>query len=150
MSRKRMRIAPLLPAAVAVAAGSAIIVGSATAGASTHPLQHRGHVAEKWVHTPSTPIKHVVVIFQENVSFDHYFGTYPNSANTDGQHFTASTHTPAVDGLLPATASSLPPQLRHSANLLTSNPNTASPQRLDSTPSGAPGSPGGQITCDQD
>ena len=26
---------------------------------------------------PTTPIKHVVVIFQENVSFDHYFGTYP-------------------------------------------------------------------------
>ena len=26
----------------------------------------------------STPIKHLVVIFQENVSFDHYFGTYPD------------------------------------------------------------------------
>jgi hypothetical protein len=23
----------------------------------------------------ATPIKHLVVIFQENVSFDHYFGT---------------------------------------------------------------------------
>ena len=23
------------------------------------------------------PIKHLVVIFDENVSFDHYFGTYP-------------------------------------------------------------------------
>src|SRR5262245_23507493 len=30
-----------------------------------------------------TPIKHLVVIFQENVSFDHYFGTYPTAANTD-------------------------------------------------------------------
>ena len=30
----------------------------------------------------ATPIKHVVVIFQENVSFDHYFGTYPYAANT--------------------------------------------------------------------
>ena len=29
-------------------------------------------------HDPTTtPIKHLVVIFQENVSFDHYFGTYP-------------------------------------------------------------------------
>jgi len=147
MSRKRMRIAPLLPAALAVAAGSAIVVGSAAAGASPHPL--RGHVAEKWVHTPSTPIKHVVVIFQENVSFDHYFGTYPNAANTDGQPFTPAPHTPAVDGLLPATATSLPPELRHSANLLTNNPNTSNPQRLDSTPIGAPGSPGGQLTCDQ-
>jgi len=26
-----------------------------------------------------TPIDHVIVIFQENVSFDHYFGTYPNA-----------------------------------------------------------------------
>jgi phospholipase C len=25
----------------------------------------------------ATPIKHLVVIFNENVSFDHYFGTYP-------------------------------------------------------------------------
>ena len=32
--------------------------------------------------SPGTPIKHLVVIFQENVSFDHYFGTYPHAANT--------------------------------------------------------------------
>jgi phospholipase C len=24
----------------------------------------------------ATPIKHLVVIFDENISFDHYFGTY--------------------------------------------------------------------------
>ena len=29
----------------------------------------------------ATPIKHVVVIFGENISFDHYFGTYPNAVN---------------------------------------------------------------------
>ena len=33
----------------------------------------------------TTPIQHLVVIYQENVSFDHYFGTYPSAANTDGQ-----------------------------------------------------------------
>jgi phospholipase C len=33
----------------------------------------------------STPIKHLVVIFQENVSFDHYFGTYPNATNPAGE-----------------------------------------------------------------
>ena len=33
----------------------------------------------------STPIKHLVVIFQENVSFDHYFGTYPHAANPTGE-----------------------------------------------------------------
>ncbi len=29
----------------------------------------------------ATPIKHLVVIFQENISFDHYFATYPNARN---------------------------------------------------------------------
>jgi phospholipase C len=32
-----------------------------------------------------TPIKHLVVIFQENRSFDHYFGTYPNALNVEGE-----------------------------------------------------------------
>ncbi|MFE4836048.1 alkaline phosphatase family protein [Arthrobacter sp. NPDC056691] len=52
----------------------------------------------------ATPIKHVVVLFQENVSFDHYFATYPKAANTPGETqqgsgapaaaFTASEDTP--------------------------------------------------------
>ena len=29
----------------------------------------------------ATPIKHLVVIFDENVSFDHYFATYPHALN---------------------------------------------------------------------
>src|SRR5580692_8345863 len=32
-----------------------------------------------------TPIKHLVVVFNENRSFDHYFGTYPNAANVEGE-----------------------------------------------------------------
>ncbi|WP_225730235.1 MULTISPECIES: phospholipase C [unclassified Nocardia] len=76
----------------------------------------------------ATPIKHLVVIFQENVSFDHYFGTYPNAANTDGTKFTAKPDTPKVDGLTP--------------DLLTHNPNKFQPVRL--------GGPNQQITCDQD
>jgi phospholipase C len=47
-----------------------------------------------------TPIKHLVVIFQENVSFDHYFGTYPNAANLAGEpSFRARPGTPTVNGL---------------------------------------------------
>jgi phospholipase C len=48
----------------------------------------------------ASPIKHVVVIFQENVSFDHYFGTYPNALNTTpGEpQFTARHNTPTVNG----------------------------------------------------
>ena len=34
---------------------------------------------------PATPIQHLVVIFQENVSFDHYFGTYPNADQSPGE-----------------------------------------------------------------
>jgi phospholipase C len=98
----------------------------------------------------ATPIRHLVVIIGENETFDHYFGTYPNAANTDGQPFQAAPGTPAIDGLLPATSSSLPPALRHAADLLTGNPNTVQPQRLDSTPTGQPGDAGGQLTCDQD
>jgi phospholipase C len=78
-----------------------------------------------------TPIKHVVVIFQENVSFDHYFGTYPHAAaNTNGTvYFKPSTDdTPRVNGL-------------ESAGLLTGNPNGINPFRIDrSVPN----------TCDQD
>jgi phospholipase C len=48
----------------------------------------------------STPIKHVVVIFQENISFDHYFGTYPNAMNPPGEPaFHARPGTPTVNGL---------------------------------------------------
>ncbi len=43
----------------------------------------------------ATPIKHLVVVFQENVSFDHYFATYPKAANVDGEPaFKAADNTP--------------------------------------------------------
>jgi phospholipase C len=143
MAHKRVLV--LLVAALAIA-GASVAVAQPR---SHHPGKghgpHRGHRS-----TTSTPIKHVVVILQENESFDHYFGTYPNAANTDGQAFHAARHTPAVDGLPPAISHSLPPSLRHSDNLLTSNPNAAQPQRLDSSATGASGSAGGQLTCDED
>ncbi len=41
----------------------------------------------------------MVVLFDENVSFDHYFGTYPYAANTDGTAFHAKRGTPTVNGL---------------------------------------------------
>ena len=60
--------------------------------------------------TPATPIQHLVVIFNENISFDHYFGTYPNAKNLKGEpKFTAAANTPIVNGLTSA--------------LMTNNPN---------------------------
>jgi phospholipase C len=86
-------------------------------------------MAAAW--TPTTPIEHVVVIFQENVSFDHYFATYPNAKGGDGNPFTPRPGTPNVNGLNGA--------------LLSNNPNfngtIGSPFRL---------SPSQAATCDQD
>lgn len=66
----------------------------------------------------NTPIQHVVVIYDENVSFDHYFATYPVAKNTAGEPpFYASPGTPAINGLTPS--------------LLNNNPNLANPQLLD-------------------
>jgi phospholipase C len=49
----------------------------------------------------ATPIKHLVVIFQENVSFDHYFGTYPKALNLAGEtQFVAKMNTPKVNNLV--------------------------------------------------
>ena len=70
-------------AVVATLLGAALVNGSAgVARTSRHALgsgvsEGRGH--------GSSPIRHVVVIFEENVSFDHYFGTYPNAANPPGE-----------------------------------------------------------------
>jgi len=51
-------------------------------------------------HATATPIQYLVVIFNENVSFDHYFGTYPNALNPKGEpKFVAKAHTPTVNGL---------------------------------------------------
>jgi len=62
----------------------------------------------------ATPIRHLVVIFQENVSFDHYFGTYPWATNPHGEpRFVAAPGTPSVNGL--------------SSALLTNNPNATNP-----------------------
>ena len=56
-----------------------------------------------------TPIQHVVVIFQENVSFDHYFATYPNATNPPGEpEFFAQPGTPTVNGLTGALLSNNP------------------------------------------
>src|ERR1700733_13534099 len=76
----------------------------------------------------ATPIKHLVVIFDENQSFDHYFGTYPNAANPqDEPAFHAAAGTPEVNGL--------------TGVIQNHNPNTIAPFRLDRSQN---------VTCDND
>lgn len=76
----------------------------------------------------ATPIKHLVVIFPENISFDHYFGTYPKAANPPGEPpFHAKPGTPTVNGLSDAL-------LNHNPNLNPLNGSGATnPFRLDRT-----------------
>ena len=84
----------------------------------------------------ATPIEHLVIVFQENVSFDHYFGTYPNAANPAGEPaFHAKAGTPTVNGYTPAL-------LNHNPNLNPMNGSgAANPFRLDRSQA---------VTSDQD
>ncbi|MCU1614964.1 MAG: Non-hemolytic phospholipase [Frankiales bacterium] len=105
------------------AAGMAGIAGVAAIGIGVGNASPGGQASET-----ATPIKHVVVIYQENVSFDHYFATYPQAANTPGEpRFRASSSTPSVNGL--GIALNDP-----------NNPNSTQPFRLDRSQN---------YTCDQ-
>jgi phospholipase C len=76
----------------------------------------------------STPIKHLVVIFQENISFDHYFGTYPNALNPKGEpRFVAAPGTPSVNGYTDALLYNNPNFLNKTLN----GTGASNPFRLD-------------------
>jgi phospholipase C len=72
-----------------------------------------------------TPIKHLIVIYQENRTFDHYFGTYPNAMNKKGEHrFTPRENTAPINGLTLALVS-------HNQNL--PQPFRLSPSNVNNT-----------------
>jgi phospholipase C len=88
---------------LSISLSAALVMGAALDPAILSARQPAGGSA-------ATPIQHVVIIFGENISFDHYFGTYPSAMNPPGQpKFKALPGTPPVNGLTPA--------------LLTNNPN---------------------------
>jgi phospholipase C len=79
----------------------------------------------------ATPIKHLVIIFNENRSFDHYFATYPTASNPPGEPvFKAARKTLAVNNL-----AANPYLLNNNGNF--TNPlngtDAANPFRLDRT-----------------
>ena len=60
-----------------------------------------GHVDSAAEFSTATKIKHLVVVFGENISFDHYFGTYPNAQNNPGETpFVGAPGTPTANGLV--------------------------------------------------
>ncbi|HEX7645151.1 MAG TPA: alkaline phosphatase family protein [Burkholderiaceae bacterium] len=111
----------LKPAALAFAISAAILAGC---GGSSH-----SNAAASTTTTPAkatTPIQHVVVIFQENVSFDHYFGTYPNAANPAGEPaFKAAAGTPVANTLATPLDVTKGFAAMTGVNLLTNNPTAA-------------------------
>ena len=85
---------------------------------------------------PATPIQHVVVIFQENISFDHYFATYPFATNPGNEPpFFPQPGTPTVNGLTPALLTANPNFLNGANNVTSTTPPVnsiaANPFRLD-------------------
>ncbi|KIZ16170.1 phospholipase C [Streptomyces natalensis] len=120
-SRRNRRVGALAGAAALTAFTAVAGLGTAAPSWAAAPAGHAGSAT-------ATPIKHVVVLFDENISFDHYFATYPKAANSDGTTFHPSRHTPRdIDNL-------------RTAGLLKKNPNQYLPKRL--TPQQA-------MTCDQ-
>jgi phospholipase C len=129
---RRKRLRPYIAAAAAVTLGAGAAIAATAASASTEKgalgAYHTPQTAPAYFyHAPNTatPIKHLVVIFDENESFDHYFGTYPFAANTDGTAFHAKPGTPTVNGLYTRITKNGPV-----GPLLTSNTNLYQPQRL--------------------
>jgi phospholipase C len=134
MTRHKYRTiiaASALAVALTLCAGGRAAAETAPGGAVA-PFTLSGNDVLKRIPT-ATPIKHPVVIYDENVSFDHYFATYPTAANplrkVLGFGFTAASNTPKVNNLV-------------NADLLTNNPNftnlangkdAANPFRLDRT-----------------
>lgn len=143
MRNRKLKTALLSSAALIAAATTLTSTGSVAGNslaAELSPVVNLDDVASNSKKTSAvnpdtlptkTPIKHLVVIFNENRSFDHYFGTYPNATNVDGEpRFEPAKNTPAnINNLLTSPA------------LLDNNPNlnplngagASNPFRLDRT-----------------
>src|SRR5215472_926620 len=76
--------------ALAFLSAAALVTAACAGGTSSTPNTQKTYAIK-------TPIKHVIVIMQENRSFDTYFGTYPGAdglpRNASGQ-FTACSPDP--------------------------------------------------------
>src|SRR5580692_4529503 len=146
--RRRVRYYTAIAAATVLGAGAAVGATVATASAAPRTIDGVTVPATSpassftYVAPAATPIKHVVVIFDENESFDHYFGTYPYATTTDGNYFSAKSGTPTVTGLYSSIqkGGKSKKTVGPVGQLLTNNPNEYNPQRLQHDEA---------LTCDQ-
>ena len=163
--------APVPGSGAASRASSPAVAVSAAAPSGGPSASTVAFVSPKQAKT-KTPIKHVVVIFDENISYDHYFGTYPEAKNKGGgTKFKAKKDTPKNDNLITSKKLKKNPNLykpfrlapsealtcarttrtQPSRRPTTSAPWTGSSRRSASTPArglfGAPGSPWATTTA---
>jgi phospholipase C len=120
--------APAAPLTLTLTVADGAVPPGAACRSNTSSIQVTcdGHLDAAQQYATATKIKHLVVIFGENVSFDHYFGTYPTAQNNPGDTaFTAAPGTPVPNGLV----SPLDPTHGFTAlggpSLLTANPNAS-------------------------
>ena len=109
--RKLLRSIPTLAITILLLLGNSLAAAATDSGAANNTITTT-------TTTTTTPIKHLIVIFQENISFDHYFATYPYAKNSPGEpSFLALPDTPSINGLTKA--------------LLNNNTNLVDPFRMD-------------------
>ena len=128
LSAHRRSVLTAVAGLAVVASTATIPFASGTAPSTRAVAGPDGTSARVVVAAPTTKIKHVVVLFGENISYDHYFGTYPQATNANGVKFHARKGTPKNANL-------------RIAGLLHGNPNRYDPKRLK---------PSQAMTCDQD
>jgi phospholipase C len=131
MRNQKLKTTLLSTVALLVVAVAATSIGPVIAGQDNDAMAEKEAAVHPSKLKTKYPIKHLVVIFNENRSFDHYFGTYPNALNPEGEPlFEPARNTPRdINNLLTSPA------------LLDSNPNlnaangagAANPFRLDRT-----------------
>jgi phospholipase C len=131
MRNRKLKTTLLSTVALLAVAVAATSIGPVIAGQNTTDAADKNAAVDPNTLKTKYPIKHLVVIFNENESFDHYFGSYPNALNPEGEPtFEPAKNTQRdINNLL-----SSPALLDNNPNLNSANGTGATnPFRLDRT-----------------
>jgi phospholipase C len=131
VKNRKLKTALLSTVALFAVAVASISIGPVIAGQNNNDKAGKNPAVDPNTLKTKYPIKHLVVLFNENISFDHYFGTYPNALNPEGEPvFEPAKNTQRdINNLLTNTA-----LLGNNPNLNSANGTGAvNPFRLDRT-----------------
>jgi phospholipase C len=131
MKNRKLKTILLSTVALLAVAAAVTSIGPVIAGQNNNDKADKNAAVDPNTLKTKYPIKHLVVIFNENRSFDHYFGTYPNAVNPEGEPlFEPAKNTQRdINNLLTS-----PALLDKNPNLNSANgTGAANPFRLDRT-----------------